>query len=66
MTLPPRTKNKPWVSRKNHDKDKNLLWKTMEGNGTLRVRVTVRVKFLLFYSELTPTDPWYNMLHDFI
>ena len=21
------------------------------------------VKFILFYSELTPTDPWCNMLH---
>ena len=43
-------------------KTKVFLWKTKEGNGTLRVRVRVRVKFILFYSELAPTDPWYNML----
>ena len=30
-----------------------LLWKTIEDNKRLRVRV--RVKFLLFYSELVPT-----------
>ena len=35
--------------------------KTIEGNTRLRVRV--RVRFLLFYSELTPTDPLCNMLH---
>ena len=29
-----------------------LLWKTIEGNRRLRVRV--RVRFLLFYSELAP------------
>ena len=29
------------------------------------MRVRVRVRFLLFYSELTPTDPWCNMLRDF-
>ena len=33
-----------------------LLWKTTEANKRLRVR------FLLFYSELVPIDPWYNML----
>ena len=27
--------------------------------------VRVRVRFLLFYSEHTPTDPWCNMLRDF-
>ena len=42
-------------------KTKILLWKTIEDNGTLRVRV----KFPLFYSELTSTDPWSNMLRDF-
>ena len=36
-------------------KTKNLLWEAIEGNGTLRVRV--RVKFLLFYSQLAPTVP---------
>ena len=35
----------------------------MKGNGALRVRV--RVKFLLFHSELAATDPWSNMLRDF-
>ena len=29
------------------------------------LRVRVRVKFLLFYSKLAPTDPWCNMLRDF-
>ena len=37
----------------------------MEGNIKRRLRVRVRVKFLLFYSELTPTDLWCNMLRDF-
>ena len=32
----------------------------MENNRQLRVRV--RVRFIFFYSELTPNDPWYNML----
>ena len=38
---------------------KILLSKTIEGNGTLRVWVTVKGKFLLFCSELkvAPTDP---------
>ena len=35
-------------------KTKILLLKTTEGNGTLRVRV--RVRFLLFCSELVPTN----------
>ena len=35
-----------------------LLWKTTEGN----TRLWVRVRFLSFYSELAPTDPWCNML----
>ena len=35
-------------------KTKILLLKTIEGNGTLRVRV--RVRFLLFCSELVPTN----------
>ena len=40
-------------------KAKILLSKTIEVNGTLRVRVRVKGKFLLFYSELkvAPTDP---------
>ena len=38
-------------------KTKILLCKTIEGNGTLRVRVRDRVELLLFYSELAPTDP---------
>ena len=32
-----------------------LSIKTIEGNGTLRVKVRVRI--ILFYSELAPTDP---------
>ena len=30
-----------------------------------RLRVSVRVRFSLFYLELTFTDLWFNMLHDF-
>ena len=30
---------------------------TIEGNRRLRFRVKVSVRFLLFYSELDPTDP---------
>ena len=37
-----------------------LLWKTIEGNKSLRVRVWVR--FLLFYSEFALTDQWCNTL----
>ena len=32
-----------------------LLWRTIEGNRSLRV--TVKVRFILFYSDLGPTDP---------
>ena len=62
--LPPHIIDKPWISRKNDKtvkimiKTQILLWKTMKGNRRLRVRV----RFLLFYSELAPTDPWCNML----
>ena len=59
-------RNKLWISRKN-DKaviimitTQILLLKTIEGNRRLRVKV--RVRFLLFYLELAPTDPWCNML----
>ena len=38
-------------------KVKSLLLKTIQGNGTLRVKVRVMFKFLLFHSELVPTDP---------
>ena len=41
-----------------------LLWKTIEGNRSVRVRV--RVRFLLFYSEIAPTDPWCNMFRTLI
>ena len=37
-----------------------LLWKTIGGNKSLRIRVWVR--FLVFYSELALTDPWCNTL----
>ena len=37
-----------------------LLYKTIEGNRRLMVRV--RVRFVLYYSEIAPTDPWCNML----
>ena len=69
MTLPPHIKNETWVSRKKDEtvkimiKTKNLSWKRIEDNGTLKVRV--RLKFCLFYSELAPTDLWCNMLRDF-
>ena len=43
-----------------------LLWKTIDGNRRLRVKVMVRVRFLLFYSELSPTDPWCNMLQNLL
>ena len=62
--MPPHITNKPWISRKNYDKDTILLWKTTEGNERLRVRVRVRVKFLLFCFKLAPTDPWCNMLRE--
>ena len=41
------TKNKPWISRKNDKALKTMIeiqivsWKTIEGNGTLRVRFRV-------------------------
>ena len=63
--------NKPWISRKNDKALKNmiktqiLLRKTIESNRSLRVTVSVRVRFLLFYFELAPTDPWCKMLRDF-
>ena len=34
-----------------------LLLKTIEGNISKRLRFRVRVRFPLYYSELTPTDP---------
>ena len=40
-----------------HDKNTNFI---IKNNRTLRVRV--RVRFFLFYSELGPTDPSCNML----
>ena len=51
------------MSRKNDKavkiviKTQILLLKTIEGNSNRRLKVRVRVRFLLFYSELTPTDP---------
>ena len=54
-------KNKPGISRKNDKpvktmiKTQILLGKTIEGSRKLRV--WVRVRFLLFYSELARTDP---------
>ena len=39
-----------------------LLWKTIEGTRRLRVRVS----FILFYSELSPIDPWCNMLRTLV
>ena len=71
LTLPPHIINKSWISRKNDKavkimkKTQILLWKAIEGNSNRRLRVRVRVRFLLFYSELAPTDPWCNMLCDF-
>ena len=43
-------------------KVQTLLWQAIEGNRRLRVRVRV----LLFYSELAPTDPWRNMLQSLL
>ena len=34
----------------------------MKNNRKLKVRVKVRVRIILFYSELAPTDPWCNIL----
>ena len=39
-----------------------MLWKTIEGN----IRLRLRVRFLLLYSELCPTGPWCNMLQTLI
>ena len=39
--------------------------KKIEGNSYRRLRVRIRVRFLLFDSELTPTDPQCNMIRDF-
>ena len=64
LTFPPHIKNKPWISRKDDKfvkiKIKKNIMKRIEGNTRLRVRV--RVRFISFYSELAPTDPWCNML----
>ena len=56
LTLPPHIENKLWISRQN-DKSVNIminthifLWKTIESNRRLRVRVMVR--FLLFWTCL--------------
>ena len=38
-----------------------LLCKTRQSNRRLRFRVMVKVRFLLFYSELAATDPLCNM-----
>ena len=37
--------------------DTNFIKKSIVGNRKLRVRVRFRVRFLLFFSELAPTDP---------
>ena len=34
----------------------------MKSNRKVRVRVRVRVTFIIFHCELAPTDPWCNML----
>ena len=41
---------------------KNQLKKNNEGNRRLRVGARFGVRFLLFYSELAPTDSLCNML----
>ena len=52
--------NKLWISSKNDKavkimkKTQILLWKAIEGNSNRRLRFRVRVRFLLFYSELAP------------
>ena len=68
LTLPPQIINKPWISRKNDKaikimrKTQILLWKTIESNRRLRVRV----RFLLIYFELALTDPWCNVLRPWL
>ena len=63
LTLPPHIKNNPQISCKNDEaikimiKTQILLWKTI-GNKRFRVRV----RFILSYFKLAPTDPWCNML----
>ena len=39
-----------------------FLWKIIEGNTSLRAKVRVWIGFILFYSELFPTNPWCYML----
>ena len=39
-----------------------LLWKTTEGIRKLRVWVRAWFRFILFYTEFAPTDPWCNIL----
>ena len=52
-------------------KTQMLSWKIIEGNSNRKLRVRIRLRFLLFYSELTQTSPppppntWCNMLRDF-
>ena len=42
-----------------------LSLKTIEGNSNRSLTVRVRIRFLLLYSELNPTDPSCNMLRHF-
>ena len=68
LRFAPHIKYKQCISRKNNNSVKImirtqvLLWKIIGGNRRSRVRVQVRVKFLLFYFQLAPTDQWCNML----
>ena len=43
-------------------KSEIFLWKIIGGNRRLYIRVGVRIRVILFYSELAPTDPWCNTL----
>ena len=43
-------------------KTQSLLSKTIEDNRRARVKVRVKVRFLLFYYELAPSDPSFKML----
>ena len=43
-------------------KSEIFLWKIIGGNRRLYIRVGVRIRVILFYSELAPTDPWCDTL----
>ena len=62
LTLPPHIKDKPWISRKNHDKDTHFIMKNNRKLLGLKVRVGVR---FFFYSELATHWPVMTHAPDF-